>query len=44
MEEKAVTLDLLVVIGFGSRGLFHLQRTQASPDLDWGEIFVLVLS
>lgn len=45
MEEKAVMLDLLVVTGFCSRGLFHLPITQASPDLSWGEIgpgFVLV--
>lgn len=39
IEEKAVMLDLLVVTGFGSRGLFHLQITQASPDLGWGEIW-----
>lgn len=45
MEEKAVMLDLLVVTGFCSRGLFHLPIPQASPDLSWGEIgpgFVLV--
>ena len=39
MEEKMFALNLLVVTGFCSRGLFKFKLTQASPDLSWGEIW-----
>lgn len=37
MKGKVVILDVLVVTGFCSRGLFNLKITEPSPDLGWGK-------